>query len=156
MRPLSSRRKVQLALLAAVALSAAIAVGVAGDKVTPPSQNAPTGGADLARREATAGSVQLVVTPVRVEATGAEFTVVLDNHEIELTMDLARGAALTVGATTWTPARWSGDGPSGHHREGTLRFSAAGPATGSVVLTLAGFPAPVRLEWTLPPGGASS
>lgn len=156
MRALSSRRRIQIALLASLALSAAIAVGLTADKSTPSRQNAPTSAADLAKREATAGPVQVEVTPVRVDTTGAEFTVTLDNHEIELTMDLARGAALTVGATTWTPARWSGDGPSGHHREGTLRFPAAGPAIGPVVLTLAGLPAPVRLEWTLSAGGASS
>lgn len=156
MRALSSRRNVQLALVASLALSAAIAVGVAADKATHPSPRAGASTAALSTRQATAGPVQVTVTPVRVDTAGAEFKVTLDNHQIELTMDLARGAALTVGSTTWTPARWSGDGASGHHREGTLRFPATGPATGQVALTLAGLPAPVRLEWTLPPGGGSS
>ncbi len=156
MRALSSRRKVHLALVSSLALSATIAVGVAADKTRHPSPRSSASVAALVTREATAGPVQVKVTPVRVDAAGAEFKVALDNHEIDLTMNLAQGGSLTVGSTPWGSATWSGDGPSGHHREGTLRFPATGPATGRVVLTLAGLPAPVRLEWTLPSGGSSS
>jgi hypothetical protein len=100
--------------------------------------------------------VQIKVTPLRLDPTGAAFKVVLDNHEIDLTMNLAQGASLTVGSLPWSPASWSGDGPGGHHREGTLTFPTGGAAAGQVVLTLAGFPRPVQLQWTLPEGGARS
>lgn len=158
MRSLSSRRKVQLALLASLALSVAIAVGVAVDKATQPSPGASTSTstARLATREATAGPVEIEITPVRLDSTSAAFKVVLDNHETDLTMNLAKGSSLTVGSLAWGPATWSGDGPSGHHREGTLTFPTGGAAAGQVVLTLSGFPSPVQLQWTLPEGGARS
>lgn len=155
MRALTSRGKVQLALLAALALMIAVAVGLAADRITrsTPSPSAETA---LATRAATAGPVQIEITPLRVDPSGAAFKVVLDNHEIDLTMNLAKGASLTVGARPWGPATWSGDGPTGHHREGTLRFPAAGAAAGQVVLSLAGFPDAVQLEWALPQGGTRS
>ena len=157
MGALSSRSKTQLALLATLALSIAIAVGVAADKATHPSQGgASTSTPRLATREATAGPVQIKIVPVRLDGTGAAFKVVLDNHEIDLTMNLARGASLTVGSLAWGPATWSGDGPTGHHREGTLTFPTGGAAAGQVVLTLSGFPSPVQLQWTLSEGGARS
>lgn len=156
MRALTSLGKAQLALLAALVLSVAIGVGLAADTVTSSTPSASTGRATLPAREVTAGPVQIKITPVRLDSSGAAFTVVLDNHEVDLTMDLAQGASLTVGSRTWGPATWSGDGPSGHHREGTLTFPTGGAAAGEVALTLAGFPGPVQLQWTLPEGGARS
>ena len=156
MRALNSLGKAQWALLAALVLSAAVGVGLAADTTTPSTPGTSGGRTALSAREATAGPVEIKVTPVRVDATGAAFTVVLDNHDIELTMNLADGASLTVGSRPWAPATWSGDGPSGHHREGTLTFPARGAASGQVVLTLAGFPGPVELQWTRPEGGARS
>lgn len=152
MRPLTSRGKVMLALVAALVLTLAIGLGFAADFGTASSPAAKQ--TALAAQKTTAGPVQIKVTPIRLDPTGAVFKVVLDNHEVNLTMNLAQGAALTVGATVWQPASWSGDGPSGHHREGTLSFPAGGSATGQVVLTLAGLPGPVQLQWTLPAGGA--
>lgn len=156
MRSLSSRRKVQLALFASLALSVAIAVGVAADKALQPSPGASSSTPRLETREASAGPVEITITPVRLDGTSAAFKVVLDNHETDLTMNLAGGASLTVGSLAWGPATWSGDGPSGHHREGTLTFPAGGAASGQVVLTLAGFLSPVELQWTLSEGGARS
>jgi hypothetical protein len=156
MRALTPLGKAQWALLAALALSVAIGVGWAADTVTNATPSESTTRATLSTREATAGPVQIKVTPVRLDRSGAAFTVVLDNHEVDLTMDLARGASLTVGSRAWGPATWSGDGPSGHHREGTLTFPTGGAAAGEVALTLAGFAGPVQLQWTLPEGGARS
>lgn len=150
MRSLSSRRKVQLAVLAALVLSVAAAGVVAAGKATRPSPDVSASQTRLVTRDATAGPVQVKATPVRLDSTGAAFSVVLDNHELELTMNLAKGASLTVGSSPWGPATWSGDGPGGHHREGTLTFPAGGAATGQVVLTLAGFPSPVQLQWSAP------
>lgn len=153
MRALSTRRKVEFALIASLALSVAVGIGFGADLARQPAKKVTAG---LSVRETTAGPVQIKITPVRIDATGAAFKVALDNHEIDLTMDLAKGASLTVGPPSWAPARWSGDGPSGHHREGTLTFPPGGMADGQAVLTLTGFPAPVRLEWTLPSIGGSS
>ena len=156
MRALNSLGKARWALLAALVLSVGIGVGLAADTAPTSTPGTSGGRTALAAREAIAGPVQIKVTPVRIDATGAGFTVVLDNHDVELTMNLAEGTALTVGSRPWGPATWSGDGPGGHHREGTLTFPAAGAPAGQVVLTLAGFPGPVELQWTLPEGGARS
>ena len=156
MRALTSLGKAQLALLAALVLSIAIGVGLAADTVTSSTPSASTSRATLPAREVTAGPVQIEITPVRLDSSGAAFSVVLDNHEVDLTMDLAQGASLTVGSRAWGPATWSGDGPSGHHREGTLTVPTGGAAAGEVALTLVGFAGPVQLQWTLPEGGARS
>lgn len=156
MRALSSLGRAQLALVGALVLTAAIGVGLSADKITSDDPSGPSTRSALPVRETTAGPVQIKVEPDRVDATGAAFKVTLDNHEIDLTMNLAQGASLTVGSRPWGPASWSGDGPSGHHREGELTFPSGGAAAGPVVLTLAGFPAPVQLQWTLPEGGARS
>ena len=156
MRALSSFGKVQLAGIAALVLSVAVGVGLAADKATQSSSSTSASRSTLSARDTAAGPVQIKISPVRLDTTGATFKVALDNHEIDLTMNLAQGASLTVGSLPWGPASWSGDGPGGHHREGTLTFPPGGAAAGRVVLTLAGFPSPVQLQWTLPEGGARS
>ena len=156
MRALTALSKAQLALLVALVLTAAIGIGLAAERTSGSSPSTSTVRTTLTARETTAGPVQIKITPLRLDTTGAAFKVALDNHEIDLTMNLATGASLTVGSLPWSPASWSGDGPSGHHREGTLTFPTGGAAAGQVVLTLAGLPSPVQLQWTLPEGGARS
>lgn len=95
-----------------------------------------------------AGAVTVTITPERFDADGAVFSVALDTHTVELTMDLT-AAQLEVDGTPWTAARWSGDGPSGHHRSGQLRFNASGTARNTATLTIPGFPAPVQASWDL-------
>jgi hypothetical protein len=156
MRALTALSKAQLALFATLVLTAAIGIGLAADRTSGSSPSTSSVRTTLPARETTAGPVEIKVTPLRLDASGAAFKVALDNHEIDLTMNLAKGASLTVGSLPWTPASWSGDGPGGHHREGTLTFASGGAAAGEAVLTLAGFPSPVQLQWTLPEGGARS
>lgn len=130
----------------AVAVVAAIA-GCAGSSTTAPtSPSAGTPG--LATRTATAGPVEVTVTPTRVDPAGARFAVELNNHAIDLDGDYAATSTLTVNGTRWSPAAWSGTGPGGHHRSGTLTFTATGAPTGTAQLRLGGLPAPVILTWT--------
>lgn len=105
----------------------------------------------LAEKTVEAGEVTVKITPKGVDGEGATFAVVLDTHSVELDVDVAAEADLVVGGTAWTDPEWDGAGPSGHHREGTLRFAAAGEATGPVELTIGGLPEPVRVTWTLDP-----
>lgn len=140
------RRQAQLAVLVALALSAAIGIGIASDFGGHSKGASATSGYNT--KTVTAGPVTVKVRPVRVDRNGAEFDIKLDNHEVDLSMDLAKGARLSVGGTSWAPASWRGDGPSGHHREGRLTFPAAGAPTGPVALDLNGFPSPVHLQWT--------
>ena len=110
--------------------------------------NAPAD-AVLPVRTIEAGSVKLAITPTRFDNRGARFSISLDTHSGDLSMDLAASASLNVEGKTWPGAGWSGDGPSGHHRSGNLRFESAGPARGTARLTITGFPKPVEATWRL-------
>lgn len=78
---------------------------------------------------------------------GAIFKITLDTHSVDLSTDLTKSASLDVGGVAWTVSGWSGDGPGGHHREGTLAFTPGGPAAGAVRLVIA-LPHPVDVAWT--------
>lgn len=101
----------------------------------------------LAVRTVSAGAVTVKLEPRQFDTAGAVFKVIFDTHSDELDLDVARGASLVVGGTAWPVAGWSGDGPGGHHREGELRFSAGGPATGDATLTLTGLRQPATATW---------
>ena len=134
----------RLILATAVAL-AALALGACGGGDDDSDNGASVG---LAERTVKAGEVDVKVQPTQLDADGAVFKVVLDTHSVELSMDLTE-ARLEVGGTAWAVAGWTGDGPSGHHREGELRFTSSGPAQGTARLTLSGFPEPVDATWEL-------
>lgn len=132
---------VAAAVLAAIALASCAGEGE------------PAAAAVLSEQELAAGDVTVAVTPKAVDDGGAEFAVSFDSHSVELDLDVAARAALTVDGIAWADPVWKGDGPSGHHREGTLRFSPRSGAAGQIVLTIGGLEAPVTARWTLP-GGA--
>lgn len=113
--------------------------------------NAPAD-AVLPPRTVEAGSVKVTITPTRFDDRGARFSISLDTHSGDLSMDLAASASLNVDGKNWPGAVWSGDGPSGHHRSGNLRFASGGPARGAARLTIAGFPKPVEATWRLRSG----
>ena len=108
--------------------------------------------AALPARTVKAEKVTVKVTPTLLDSSGATFAIVLDTHSVELSLDVAAGAVLNVGGTVWPTSGWSGDGPSGHHRTGQLRFTAGGPATGTATLTISGLPASVETTWVLGDG----
>jgi heat shock protein HslJ len=104
----------------------------------------------LDTRTVTVGEVEVTITPTRLEDTGASFTVAFDTHSVDLDLDIADTATLTVDGQAWTDPSWNGPGPGGHHREGTLTFTAAGRATGDAVLTIEGLDEPATARWALP------
>ena len=106
----------------------------------------------LETRTATVGAVDVTITPTRVDATGATFDLAFDTHSVDLDLDIARQATLTVDGQPWNDSAWDGTGPGGHHREGTLTFTAAGPAAGDAVLSIEGLDGPVTARWALPEG----
>jgi hypothetical protein len=97
--------------------------------------------------------VTVTITPTRIDAEGAELIVAFDTHTVDLDLDVAAHTAPTVDGTDWVDAAWDGAGPGGHHRQGTIRFTAGGPASGDAVLTIGGLDEPVTASWTLPAGG---
>jgi hypothetical protein len=75
------------------------------------------------------------------------------SHTVDLDLDVAANAALTVDDTDWVDTTWDGAGPGGHHRQGTIRFTAGGRLSGDAVLTIGGLDEPVTVRWTRPAGG---
>jgi hypothetical protein len=138
-RRLTSRHLV--ALTAALALTALAACGGGSDI------KAPKG---FAVRKVAIGGLEVTITPARIDSTGAEFTVAFDTHTGAPGIDVAAHSALVIDGTPWTTPNWSGDGPGGHHRTGTLRFSANGPARGAARLTISGLDRPLEAGWQLP------
>lgn len=102
----------------------------------------------LQTRTLRAGEIDVEINPRRLNDQGAVFAITLDTHAAELSMDLSL-ATLDVDGTAWAFAAWEGDGPSGHHREGELRFEAGGKALGTVRLVLSGFSEAVDATWEL-------
>lgn len=113
------------------------------------SSASPTGTSMLPARAIEAGAVQVKITPTKLDSTGAKFTVVLDTHSADLSLDLTTSSQLDVGGTAWAVEGWSGDGPGGHHRTGQLGFTAKGPAQGTATLRISGLPKPVEASWDL-------
>lgn len=143
------RRRLIALGLAAAAVAGAVALAAArGDGGTP--AGGASAGSASETRTADAGEVTVKATLVQLGDAGAVAEVVFDTHAVELDLDVAAGATLTVGGVAWPTGGWEGDGPGGHHREGELRFSAAGPAEGDAVLTLAGLSEPLTFRWPLP------
>lgn len=108
-----------------------------------------SGPAALPARALTAGAVNIVIEPMRIDETAAVFRIEMNTHSEELSVDLTLMSVLEVEGVEWTGATWSGDPPGGHHRGGELTFQASGPATGLAVLSIDGFSAPVQANWTL-------
>ena len=108
--------------------------------------------AGLEAQTVTVGAVEVKITPTRLDATGAAFEIAFGPHSVNLDLDIAQQATLTINDEPWPAPTWDEAGPSGHHREGTLTFTAAGPADGDAVLSIAGLDAPVTARWALPKG----
>lgn len=113
------------------------------------TSNAPKTAAGLQARKTTIGGLDVTVTPTQLDSRGAAFTVVFDTHTGAPGIDVAANAALDVDGTAWTEPTWRGDGPGGHHRTGTLRFTNAGPARGAAQLTISGLDQPLAMTWQL-------
>jgi hypothetical protein len=141
-RPGRSAGGLLLFLIAFVGLSA----GCGGDEST---SNAQVGQRTLSTKNAKAGDVEISVSPKRVTTRTGTLRIVLDTHSGELGIALPASASLTVGGAEWPATDFEGDGPGGHHREGTLHFRAGGPLEGTLRLTIRGLGEPVVLSWSL-------
>lgn len=139
------RRLIPATIALAVLLAGGLLLTSRGGNDSTPAADT---GAGLETRTLSAGEIDIKLEPRQLDDQGAAFAITLDTHSAELSMDLA-AAELEVAGTSWPVAGWDGDSPSGHHREGELRFEAAGPATGTARLTLPGFPEPVEITWEL-------
>ena len=118
-------------------------------RVTKPAPSTPAVAA-FPTRTSTAGAITVKIQPRRVDSSGAEFAVSFDTHSVDLGLDVAANAHLTVGRNQWTTPVWSGDGPGGHHRAGTVGFTSAGPPAGAMTLHLSGLASQLSTSWRAP------
>ena len=116
------------------------------------SDDPPVAAAGLDTRTVTVGEVEVTITPTRIDHTGAAFAVAFDTHSVDLDLDVPDAVTLTVDGQVWTDPAWDGTGPGGHHREGTLTFTAASPAEGDAILTIEGLDEPATARWALREG----
>lgn len=130
--------------LLAIALAAAGLLTACGSSSSTPSSSV------LPTRKLDVGAVEVAITPTQLDNIGATFTIALDTHSVDLSLDVAAAATLVVNGKTWPVQGWSGSSAGGHHREGELRFAAAGPPSGTVRLTITGLPEPVEAVWDYP------
>lgn len=142
------RRMIVGAVIGAV-IGAVVIIAVAGtgDSSAPDPRR---GAAALGTATVSAGEVEVEITPT-FDGASAVFRVVLDTHSVDLDVDLAKTADLSVAGVEWPVAGWAGDGPGGHHRQGDLTFTAAGQPSGEVILTIGGLPEAVDARWSLGP-----
>ena len=139
------RRLIPAAVAFAVLLAGGVLLASRGGGDGTPAADT---GVALESRSLSAGEIDIKLEPRQLDDQGAAFAITLDTHSAELSMDIA-AAELEVAGVSWPVTGWDGDGPNGHHREGELRFEAAGPATGTARLALPGFPEPVEITWEL-------
>lgn len=133
-----------------IAVAVAVAAGAVALVVTRDGSAADDPGPSrFATRTQEAGPVTVRATLRRIDQAGATARIAFDTHTVDLDLDVVGAATLTVGDTTWPAERWDGDGPGGHHREGDLRFAAAGPPDGEAVLTVAGLSEPLAFRWAV-------
>jgi hypothetical protein len=138
-----ARRRLNRPFLAILTVAVALSLAACTNDNDPPAA------AGLSARTQKIGGLEVKATPTQLDAQGAVFTVVFDTHTGAPTIDVAANARLTVDGNTWPNAVWSGDGPGGHHRSGTLRFDASGPVRGTAQLTIGGLDAPLAMTWQL-------
>jgi len=138
-----------LILLVSAACSVAVPADAPSSRPTARSgapaspETSPAPGPDMARVDQQ-GSVVVEITPLNLAAAGdtLEFSVALNTHSVDLSMDLATLATLTTDAgITVAATEWDAPG-GGHHVSGKLIFPAAaaggkGLLEGTTTLTLA-------------------
>lgn len=131
-----------IGLVASMAVALALPGGVAlAQEGLKPQSNAAQG-------------VTVKVVPADLSASSKQwaFRVTFDTHSQDLTDDLMKSTALIAdGGRRYAPKAWQGDGPGGHHRNGTLVFDSVAPRPQTVELQLqrAGEAAPRSFRWQL-------
>lgn len=107
---------------------------------------------DLPTRTSTEAAITVKATPRALSGVTWEFELAFDTHLRTLNDDLEKTAALvTDGGNTFSPLKWLGDPPDGHHRKGVLQFRPISPLPGSIELriTREGEPQPRLFKWSL-------
>lgn len=96
-----------------------------------------TSGSGLAAQTREGGGVTITVTPQNLgESEPWSFKVVFDTHTVDLNQDPVQISVLKADGKEYTPLAWDGDPSGGHHREGTLKFTAVSPRPKNIELII--------------------
>lgn len=107
---------------------------------------------DLPTRTSTEAAITVKATPRALSGVSWEFELTFDTHSRSLNDDLEKTAALvTDGGISFSPVKWQGDPPGGHHRKGVLQFRPISPLPASIELriTREDEPQPRLFKWSL-------
>ena len=101
-------------------------------------------------QENSGGEVDIKATPLILKAgEKPQFEIEFNTHSVELDFDISRIALLTDEAgNSDTSSTWEGSPPGGHHRSGTLIFTAPLIQTKSVNLTIRDISGVSKREFT--------
>ena len=138
-------------VLAVVGLTAACSVGSGQTESAQPQAAVST----FATQSNSEKAVTVEVTPLNLANGNAtlDFEVTFNTHSVALDFDPAASSVLRDSTgREYLALAWEGDPPGGHHRQGTLRFTAPNQLTGFVevvVQDVAGVPERV-FRWNLP------
>lgn len=105
---------------------------------------------ELATRTTNLSAVTVAVTPRTFSAANWDFEVVFTTHSGALKDDPVTASTLVTDAgKTFSPVKWQGDAPGGHHRKGVLQFKAISPRPAWIELrmTREGEPQPRVFKW---------
>lgn len=133
-------RRTTILMVTLLVVATAACTSGAGTASTSPSYT---------ERTATAGAIDVKARPITIDSTGAGVEVTFDSHAASFDAEPTKAITLDVNGTRWPATSWDGGPPAGHHRTGTIRFTASGPATGSVTLNIGDLPQPVQFTWTV-------
>lgn len=101
--------------------------------------NSPNERAALSTKTATIGIVTYKITPTSLSKSSSswDFKIVLDTHTGSLDQDLVSQVRLSdEKGSEYQVAKWEGDPPGGHHREGVLKFQSLGSDVASITLKI--------------------
>lgn len=140
-------KKIILTALLAI-LAALLAYALYADKPKTEERNDNASGRENPRQSDTSafaektnseGTVTIKVTPQNIsgDAESWDFKISLDTHSGDLTDDLTAVSLLSdEKGKEFKPISWVGDPPSGHHREGILKFDPISPKPESITLKI--------------------
>lgn len=137
---LKSRRRLGLFVVAALVTMGATGwwiFGTAADEGSLPR---------LGTSTVEGGPVEVRMTALPLDGSGAAFRVELDTRTVSLDLAAARLRLNSAPAG----ATWDGQGPCGRHREGTLRFTTPVPTGATVELRITGLAQDATGTWNAP------
>ncbi|KKQ34237.1 MAG: hypothetical protein US50_C0056G0005 [Candidatus Nomurabacteria bacterium GW2011_GWB1_37_5] len=102
------------------------------------------------------GDLEISVSPLDLSPKSSEwqFDFVMSTHSIELDQNMTKSVTLTTDRDNkYTPLKWEGDPPGGHHRSGILTFNPISPIPKTIELSVRGIDdmAETKFMWVTSP-----